>query len=241
MRPVLLVSDLHLSPERPEITERFFGFLAHEAGEAEALYILGDLFEYWIGDDALVDPFNRGVADSIARTVAAGTPVYLMHGNRDFLMGERLCGETGMTLLADPTLAELAGVRTLLMHGDTLCTDDVEYQRFRARVRNPAWQRLILALPLRFREWLARRARGKSKAHQETRPVEIMDVNADAVAEAFRAHGYPRLIHGHTHRPARHIHDVDGHRCERWVLADWYRRGSYLRCDAEGVRSITLQ
>jgi UDP-2,3-diacylglucosamine hydrolase len=240
MGPVLLVSDLHLSPDRPEITERFFAFLTHEARAAGALYILGDLFEYWIGDDALTDPFNRRVADAIAQTVAAGTPVFLMHGNRDFLMGERLCAATGMTLLADPTLADLVGVRTLLMHGDTLCTDDIEYQRFRARIRNPFWQWFILRLPLRFREWLARRARGKSKAHKETRSVDIMDVNAGAVAEAFRAHGYPRLIHGHTHRPARHVHDVDGHRCERWVLADWYRRGSYLRCDAAGVSSVSL-
>lgn len=240
MRPVLLVSDLHLSPKRPEIAEVFFQFLRTEAREAAALYILGDLFEYWIGDDSLVDPFNRRVADAIAATVAAGTPVYIMHGNRDFLIGRRLAAHTGMTLLPDPTLAELAGVPTLLMHGDTLCTDDHEYQRLRAKVRRPLWQWLILAHPLRIREWRAQRARRRSEARIRERPAEVLDVNTGAVEAAFRAHGYPRMIHGHTHRPARHQHDVDGHHCERWVLADWYQRGSYLRCDAGGVESVPL-
>jgi len=240
MRPDLLVSDLHLSPTRPAMAEVFFGFLATEAREAAALYILGDLFEYWIGDDSLVEPFNRRVADALAATVAAGTPVYLMHGNRDFLIGKRLAAYTGMTLLPDPTLAEVGGVPTLLMHGDTLCTDDHEYQRLRAKVRSPLWQRLVLALPRSVREWRAQRGRLRSERRKRARPAEIMDVNAGAVEEAFRAHGYPRMIHGHTHRPARHLHEVDGHRCERWVLADWYQHGSYLRCDAAGAKSVSL-
>lgn len=240
MRPDLLVSDLHLSPTRPDIAEVFFRFLEAEAREAAALYILGDLFEYWIGDDSLVEPFNRRVADAIAATVAAGTPVYLMHGNRDFLIGKRLAAHTGMTLLPDPTLAEIGGVSTLLMHGDTLCTDDHEYQRLRAKVRSPLWQRLVLALPRGVREWRAQRGRLRSERRKRARPAEIMDVNTGAVEEAFRAHGYPRMIHGHTHRPARHLHAVDGHQCERWVLADWYRHGSYLRCDAGGARSVSL-
>lgn len=240
MRPVLLVSDLHLSPARPAIAEVFFRFLANEARDAAALYILGDLFEYWLGDDSVADPFNRRVADAIAATVAAGTPVYIMHGNRDFLIGKRLAAYTGMTLLPDPTLTELAGVPTLLMHGDTLCTDDHEYQRVRARLRHPLWIWTALAMPLAVREWRAQRGRRLSEKRKRERPVEIMDVNSGAIEAAFRAHGYARMIHGHTHRPAHHLHEVDGHRCERWVLADWYQQGSYLRCDAEGVRSVTL-
>jgi len=240
MRPVLLVSDLHLSPERPGIAEVFFRFLANEVRDAAALYVLGDLFEYWLGDDSVVDPFNKRVADAIAATVAAGTPVYIMHGNRDFLIGKRLAARTGMTLLPDPTLADIAGVPTLLLHGDTLCTDDKEYQRVRARLRHPLWIWSALAMPLALREWRARRGRRLSEKRKQARPAEIMDVNVGAVETAFRAHGYPRMIHGHTHRPAHHVHDIDGRRCERWVLADWYQRGSYLRCDAEGVRSVAL-
>jgi UDP-2,3-diacylglucosamine hydrolase len=240
MRPILFVSDLHLSPTRAEVADVYFRFLATEAREAAALYILGDLFEYWIGDDSVVEPFNRKVADAIAATVAAGTPVYLMHGNRDFLIGKRLAAYTGMTLLPDPTLADLAGTPTLLMHGDTLCTDDVEYQRLRAKLRSRRWQRTALAMPRAVREWRAKRGRRLSEQRKRERPAALMDVNAGAVEEAFRAHGYPRMIHGHTHRPAHHVHDVDGHKCERWVLADWYQRGSYLRCDARGVESVPL-
>jgi UDP-2,3-diacylglucosamine hydrolase len=240
MRPVLLISDLHLSPARPEIAETFFRFMANEARKASAVYILGDLFEYWLGDDSVVDPFNKRVADAIAEAVAAGTPVYLMHGNRDFLIGKRLAAYTGMTLMPDPTLADLAGVRTLLLHGDTLCTDDHEYQRVRARLRHPLWKWTALAMPLAVREWRAQRGRRLSERRKQERPREIMDVNTGAVEDTLRAHGYPRMIHGHTHRPARHVHEVDGHRCERWVLADWYERGSYLRCDEQGVQSIPL-
>jgi len=240
MRSILLVSDLHLSATRPEIADSFFRFLKSEALEASALYILGDLFEYWIGDDSLVDPFNKKIADAIAATVAAGTPVYIMHGNRDFLIGRRLAAHTGMTLLPDPTLTELAGVPTLLLHGDTLCTDDHEYQRLRAKMRSPAWQRITLAMPRAIREWRAQRARRLSEARKREKPAQIMDVNTGAVEAAYRAYGYPRMIHGHTHRPAHHFHDVDGHRCERWVLADWYQRGSYLRCNADGLESVPL-
>jgi len=240
MRPILLVSDLHLSPTRPEVANVFYRFLTTDAREAAALYILGDLFEYWIGDDSLVEPFNRQVADAIAATVAAGTTVYIMHGNRDFMIGKRLAAYTGMTLLPDPTLADIAGTPTLLMHGDTLCTDDLEYQRLRAKLRSRLWQWTALAMPRAVREWRAKRGRRLSEQRKQERPAAIMDVNAGAVEEAFRTHGYPRMIHGHTHRPAHHVHDVDGHKCERWVLADWYRRGSYLRCDAHGVESVPL-
>jgi UDP-2,3-diacylglucosamine hydrolase len=240
MRPVLLVSDLHLSPTRPAVVDEFFRFLRTKAREAAALYILGDLFEYWIGDDSLVEPFNRKVADAIAATVAAGTPVYIMHGNRDFLIGKRLAAHTGKKLLPDPTRVDLAGGSTLLLHGDTLCTDDHEYQRVRARLRSRLWIWPALAMPRAVRKWRAQRGRRLSEKRKQARPAAIMDVNIDAVEKTFRAFGYPRMIHGHTHRPAHHVHKVDGHQCDRWVLADWYQCGSYLRCDAHSVENVPL-
>jgi UDP-2,3-diacylglucosamine hydrolase len=240
MSHTLFVSDLHLAPQRPAIAEQFFRFLGNEARRADALYILGDLFEYWIGDDDTDDAFNARVIAGLRQLADSGTPLLLMHGNRDFLMGDDFAAATGATLIADPTPADFHGTRTLLMHGDTLCTDDVEYQKFRASVRNPAAQSQFLAQPLDARREQALRLRAGSEAAKQQKREAIMDVNADAVAAVLRAHGYPRLIHGHTHRPARHVHIVDGHECERWVLADWYQRGSYLRCDASGCTAVDL-
>ncbi len=235
----VFISDLHLCPTRPAINEIFFDFLQGPAAQAEALYILGDLFEYWAGDDD-DDPFNASVIVGLRALADRGISLYLMHGNRDFLIGERFIAASGAKLLRDPTLTDLYGTPTLLMHGDTLCTDDVDYQRFRTQVRSPVFQQAFLARPLAARKQKISKLRAQSEASKQTKAEEIMDVTPAAVETALRAHGYPRLIHGHTHRPARHEHVVDGRRCERWVLADWYQRGSYLRCDAAGCKSVAL-
>ena len=226
----LFISDLHLSAERPGANERFFGFMAGKARGAAALYVLGDLFEVWIGDDDVAG-FNKLVVDAFAALTSAGTPVYLMHGNRDFLLGQRFCAATGATLLEDPTVADLEGTPALLMHGDTLCTDDVDYQRWRRKARNRFLQTLFLLASREMRRRISAKGREKSKQVIAGKPAEIMDVNADAVREAFHKHGVTRMIHGHTHRPGHHEIDVDGRKCERWVLPDWYGPGGYLQID----------
>lgn len=236
---VLFISDLHLDPARPHITELFRDFLAGEARGAKALYVLGDLFEAWVGDDDDGELAGQ-VADALAGLAGAGVPVHLMHGNRDFLIGATYAARCGATLLADPSVEIIGGEPTLLMHGDTLCTDDREYQRFRARVRAPEWQEEFLALPLDERRDIARRMRDASREHTAGAPEAIMDVNQDAVKAAMREHGVRRLIHGHTHRPAIHALDLDGEPAERIVLGDWYEQGSVLRCDESGCRLETL-
>lgn len=235
----LFVSDLHLDPVRPRITELFLEFLGGDARGAEALYILGDLFEAWIGDD---DParHHRQVAAALARLAGRGVPVYFLVGNRDFLLGEGFARSAGMTLLSEPLRLDLYGVPTLLLHGDVLCTDDRDYQAFRTMVRDPAWQRDFLARPLAERRALALQARGESRARSADKPPEIMDVNPDAVNAAFRRHGVARIIHGHTHRPALHRLELDGVPCERIVLGDWYEQGSLLRVDERGPRLQNL-
>ena len=241
MPHTLFISDLHLSPDTPAATDTLLHFLRKTAPAADALYVLGDLFEYWIGDEGLAQPFAQEVARAFHALAQGGVPVYFMHGNRDFLLGERFALASGMTLLADPTVVDLHGTPTLLMHGDTLCSNDVEYQKFRAMVRNPAWQQAFLAKPLDERVRMAREVRGKSEQSKQVKDMAIMDVTPASVDSAFRAHAYARLIHGHTHRPARHEHKVDGRDCERWVLADWYDHGSYLLCDAGGCRLQPLK
>ncbi len=243
MAHTLLVSDLHLAAERPHITAQFFDFVRDTAPAAEALYILGDLFEYWIGDDDHDEPLNDAVARALATLGtrgARGTRVYLMQGNRDVLIGADFTARCSAALIADPTVVELHGTRTLLMHGDTLCTDDLEYQKFRFYARDVENQRQFLAQPLAARRDQMRGMRAQSEQIKKEKTDEIMDVSPVAVEDALRAHGYPRLIHGHTHRPARHAHAVDGRTCERWVLADWYQRGSYLRCDVGGCNATAL-
>jgi UDP-2,3-diacylglucosamine hydrolase len=225
--PTLFISDLHLDETRPQIVELFTLFLARDARGADALYILGDLFESWIGDDDDA-PLAARVADGLRALRDSGTPVYFMHGNRDFLLGERYAEHAEMTLLADPTVIDLAGERTLLMHGDTLCTDDIEYQKFRTLVRNPQWQRQFLAKPLAERRAFAAQARGESRKQTALKAAEIMDVNQAAVESAMRAHDVRRLIHGHTHRPATHRFDLGGPAAERIVLGDWYEQSSVL-------------
>jgi UDP-2,3-diacylglucosamine hydrolase len=238
--PVLLASDLHLAPERPAVVARFRRFLAAEARTASALYLLGDLFEYWIGDDDAADPFHASVLADLGDLAARGVAVGFLPGNRDFLLGGAVAARAGMQVLTEPARLVLAGVPTLLMHGDALCTDDRSYQRYRAVVRSRIVQRLFLALPRPARRALAHGLRRTSDAHTQRKRQAIMDVNLAAVEATFRSHGYPRLIHGHTHRPARHEHLVDGRRCERWVLPDWYESGGFLRCDERGCSAVGL-
>ena len=237
---ILFVSDLHLSEDRPETNERFFRFLREEVAGASALYVLGDLFESWIGDDDLDahdgSTLNRAIVTALRELPRRGTPLFLMHGNRDFLIGERLCRDAGALLLEDPTVAEVGGTRTLLMHGDTLCTDDLDYQAWRATARSEAWRRQFLSRSLSERRDIARDLRNRSRAMTRSKSPEIMDVNEDAVRSILRAQGVRRLIHGHTHRPAMHEFEMDGVVCERWVLPDWYGTGGYLE-----VRDVSLR
>jgi len=240
----LFISDLHLSAERPDANEQFFSFLADEASRAQALYVLGDLFEYWAGDDELRDPAGDPLAGEVAATFKAlssgGVRISLMHGNRDFLISGNFCKAAGASLIGDPIVVEINGTRTLLMHGDTLCTDDHDYQAWRRTARSDAWQREFLAKSLADRHSAIGALREKSKEVIAAKPAAIMDVNADAVRDAFRRHNVRRLIHGHTHRPARHDIEVDGARCERWVLPDWYGRGGYLAIDDVGPRLVSF-
>jgi UDP-2,3-diacylglucosamine hydrolase len=230
----LFISDLHLSEDRPQANEQFFRFLEEDVAGADALYVLGDLFEYWIGDEDLETPFNAVVAGSLRRVRDAGTQVRLMHGNRDFLLGDAFCRASGAQLLADPTIID----GTLLMHGDTLCTDDHDYQAWRRTARSTEWQRRFLATPLAERRATVQGLRDKSKEVIQAKPAEIMDVNDDAVREALRRHDVARLIHGHTHRPGKHALEVDGRRCERWVLPDWYGRGGYVELAGSRARLV---
>jgi UDP-2,3-diacylglucosamine hydrolase len=236
--PSLFVSDLHLTEERPEANERFISFVEGKARDAEALYILGDFFEYWVGDDDLGDPFNAVIGGLLSNLTRAGVRLYFLHGNRDFLIGERFCAATGARLLPDPSVHEVEGVKTLLVHGDTLCTDDLEYQAWRRRARDPAFQAGFLAKPLAERRQAVLEMREKSRLVVQGKTPKIMDVNEDAVREAMRSHGVRRLMHGHTHRPGRHALEVDGERCERWVLPDWYGRGGYIEVDRRGPRLV---
>lgn len=240
MSRALFISDLHLSSERPGTSEQFFRFLDEEARRADALYILGDLFEYWVGDDDLSDLLAGKVARALKGLSLEGIFISVMHGNRDFLLSSRFCSVTGATLLADPTIVKLGKSPTLLMHGDTLCTDDHDYQNWRRTARSAEWQKDFLSKSLSERHTAIQELREKSKEVIAAKPADIMDVNQDAVKEAFRAHSVRRLIHGHTHRPARHEIEVDGAKCERWVLPDWYGPGGYLVLDKVGARLVSF-
>ena len=235
----LFISDLHLEAGRPEIGEQFLAFLAAEAREAEALYILGDLFEAWLGDD---DPssYYAGMKTALRELVDAGVPVFFMHGNRDFMIGADFAAETGATLLDDPLVVDLYGEDVLLSHGDALCTDDVHYQQVRRMTRDPAWQAMMLEKSIEERIAFAIEARRESEARGESMSDEIMDVNQDAVANLLRDHGVTTLLHGHTHRPAVHDVDLDGKHGTRIVLGDWYEQGSVVRWDDNGPRLETL-
>jgi UDP-2,3-diacylglucosamine hydrolase len=232
----LLISDLHLSSDHPHSTELFLRFAADIAPKAEALFILGDLFEYWAGDDDLDDPFHKRITDTLYELKAYGTRIFIMHGNRDFLMNEKLGSACNATLLDDPTMIDLYGTPTLLTHGDTLCTDDTEYQHFREQVRDSTWQAQFLSQPLAQRKAQIEQLRLQSESQKRGKEMALMDVNIEAVNELLRQNNYPRLIHGHTHRLAKHLHQVDGHACERWVLGDWDSQASALHCDRSGIR-----
>jgi UDP-2,3-diacylglucosamine hydrolase len=235
----LFASDLHLDASAPWAIDAFLKFLEGPARAAEALYLLGDLFEVWIGDDD-DDPANARACAGITALTRAGVPVYVIHGNRDFLLGEPFEKRTGAKLLPDPVLVDLYGVPTLLSHGDVFCTEDPDYQQLRANVRRPAWQRRFLGLPLQARRTLANAARAGSKAHTQRTVPAIMDVTPEAVTQALRATGARRLVHGHTHRPAVHDFLVDGAKAQRVVLAPWYESASCVAIDADGVREVPL-
>ena len=234
---VLLASDLHLDPAHPAPVEAFLRLLAGPARDAEALYLLGDLFEAWVGDDD-DDPMVERVAEALATLARSGVPIHFQHGNRDFLLGADYAAHCGMALLDDAEVQPIGGVPTLLMHGDQLCTRDLAYQAFRRQARDPAWQRQVLAQPLAARRALAAKARAESRAHTADTAAEIMDVDPDAVRAALAAHGIRRLIHGHTHRPAIHrLATADGD-AERIVLPDWHARAGWVVVDGDQITLV---
>ena len=236
---ILFISDLHIDATRPEITEQFIEFARAEARSADALYVLGDLFESWVGDDA-ADAGQCAVIAEIRSLTAGGVPCFIMHGNRDFLLGPQFCLQSGATLLPDPLIVTLYAEPVLVMHGDALCTDDRAYQRLRATVRDADWQREFLALPVTARRALAGAARVGSQVHTASMEYAITDVNAGSVATALRSAGTATLLHGHTHRPGIHPLEVDGRACTRIVLGDWYSQGSLLRWDSSGPELVSL-
>lgn len=241
-----VISDLHLCAQRPAVTQAFLHWLQTDVAQAEALYILGDFFEVWVGDDVLADTQHGAeflpIVHALHALSAQGVHLYFMHGNRDFLIGERFAQVCGLQLLNDPTLLTFANKRILLSHGDALCTDDVAYQQFRAQVRHPQWQQAFLAQPLAARLAFAEQARHQSTQNKAIQAksmptMDIMDVNTDAVAALLREYLYPDiLLHGHTHRPGNHKLEIDGHTCERMVLGDWHDHAMCARLDQQGVR-----
>ncbi len=230
----LFISDLHLDDARPESTRLFEQFVHEEATQAEALYILGDLFEYWIGDD-MPTATSRRVVAALSTLHEAGIPCYFMHGNRDFLLGEAFAGESGLKLLPEALVIDLYGTQTLLLHGDTLCTDDLAYQEIRLKFRSREWQKWFLSQSPDDRVAFVLDAREESREHQSSLSMEIMDVNQDAVCLAFESHGVLEMIHGHTHRPDTHRHAPANGAARRIVLGDWYQQGSMVRAGPEGL------
>jgi UDP-2,3-diacylglucosamine hydrolase len=234
IKRTLFISDLHLDDSRPGIVAQFEHFLDAVAPGADALYILGDLFEYWVGDDSVALPFPARIAARL-KAAADRVPIRFMQGNRDFVASAGFAAA-----IPDPTEIDLYGTRTLLLHGDTLCTDDTAYQAFRSQVRDPKWQAVALARPIAERIAIAQEMRLKSEGAKQGKALAIMDVAPAAVERVFADSGCTQMIHGHTHRPARHVHRVNGTERVRWVLADWYERGSYLEASPSGLRSVEL-
>lgn len=237
------ISDLHLEPSRPASIQQLFTFLQQIGGNADALYILGDFFEFWVGDDYLDTPEGQAITPLIQalRAVSdSGVPIYFMHGNRDFMLGERFALDTGCTMLPEQQVIDLYGTPTLIMHGDTLCTDDVDYQKARAVFRNPKWIAQVLTWTIPQRIQRAQEMREVSKESTQHKSDEIMDVNQQSVEQVMRDAKVTRLIHGHTHRPAIHDFQLDGADAQRIVLGDWYTQGSYLRVDeTSGITLLT--
>ena len=236
MSHTLFIADLHLCTEEPAITAGFLHFLRREAQHADALYILGDLFEAWIGDDD-PNPLHADVATALRQL---NIPCYFIHGNRDFLVGKRFARAAGMTLLPQEQVLELYGRRVLIMHGDTLCTDDEGYQRYRQKVQQRWLQRVFLALPLFVRQRIARKMRNGSKQANRNKDLAIMDVNPQAVVDAMSRHQVPCLIHGHTHRPAVHALDINGQPAERLVLGAWHEEGSMINVGPDEIALISF-
>ncbi|QDQ27815.1 UDP-2,3-diacylglucosamine diphosphatase [Chitinimonas arctica] len=237
-KPLLFASDLHLSESDPATVQAFVDFLKGPAREAQALYLLGDIFEYWAGDDD-DDPLNAYIAAELNALAAQGVQLYLMHGNRDFLLGADFAASAGLTLLADPTMISAMGQTLLLSHGDALCIDDSAYQQFRRMVREPQWQAAFLARPLQARKDDIARIRAASEMAKQSKASEIMDVNPGAVATLLARYPDAQLVHGHTHRPA--CHRDEKQRAQRWVLPDWYGgKGGYLRADATGLTFVGI-
>lgn len=232
---VLFISDLHLEAQRPDIVRAFVHFLQTRARQAEALYILGDFFEVWIGDDGM-DDFQRAIASALRRLSDTGTRIFLMHGNRDFLIGKDFCRQAGCTLLKEGSVIDLYGEPVLLLHGDSLCTRDESYQRLRTRLRNPFSLWLLRHLPLATRHKLARKLRDASRQRTREKAAEIIDVTPEVVPQVMAAHNVHTLIHGHTHRPAVHQLTIDGQPAQRIVLGDWDHQGWVLEADAQGTR-----
>lgn len=232
---VLFISDLHLEAERPDISRAFLHFLATRARTAQALYILGDFFEAWIGDDGM-DEFQHSIARALRDLSDSGTRIYLMHGNRDFLIGQAFCREAGCTLLRDPSLVDLGGEKVLLMHGDSLCTLDAGYMKLRRWLRNPLTLFILRHLPLATRHKLARKLRKESRAQTRMKASEIVDVTPAEVERIMRDKGVRILIHGHTHRPAVHELEIDGRPARRIVLGDWDSQGWALEADEQGMQ-----
>ena len=235
----LFISDLHLSGEREEITELFINFLDQRASKADALYILGDLFEVWLGDDFIQPGYQQSIA-KMKQLADGGLPLFVMHGNRDFLMTEQFAELSGATLIEDPSIIELYGIPTLLMHGDTLCTDDIEYQKFRKMVRNPHFTADFLSKSIEERLAVAEKYREASKTETAAKAMDIMDVNQQAVESVMLEHNIAQLIHGHTHRPAIHDFSIHDKKMKRIVLGDWYEQGSVLVCDESGCQLESL-
>ncbi len=233
---IQFISDLHLTWDKPEITQRFLQFLDSRATKASTLYILGDLFDAWVGDDDFSPPSPK-IRASLKRLSESGTKIYFQQGNRDFLLGDRFCADTGVGLIDDPFVIDLFGVPTLLMHGDLLCTDDLPYQEFRSKSRSPEWQRNVLSKPLFVRLLAARWYRLRSFFHKRKKSQEIMDVNQDTVVRTMLEYHCLRLIHGHTHRPNIHNFEVDGKSAQRYVLSAWTKdKGDVLVWDENGCR-----
>ncbi len=234
------ISDLHLTQERSATNEAFFAFTANLPASGDALYVLGDLFEYWAGDDDLGAPLHRGVATAFASAAARGIGLYFLHGNRDFLVGRAFADAARLSMLVDNVTFDLHGAHTILLHGDTLCSDDRAYQQFRAKVRGREWRDVFLARPLAERKAEIEKLRSMSETEKATKAPAIMDVSQKAVKALFEQSGAARMVHGHTHRPARHDYLMFGRNCVRWVLPAWDQRAGYLRVDEHGDQLIYL-
>ncbi|MDD5581523.1 MAG: UDP-2,3-diacylglucosamine diphosphatase [Methylobacter sp.] len=238
---ILFISDLHISLEKPEITRRFLSFLENRASKASAVYILGDLFDAWVGDDDPTPPNNK-IRKQLKQLTNSGTKVYFQQGNRDFLLGNKFCEDTGVTLIDDFIVVDLGGVPTLLTHGDLLCTDDLPYQAFRAKSHTQEWKNYVLSKPLLLRLLAARWYRLRSYFHKRNKTQEIMDVNQDTVINVMRDYNCLRLIHGHTHRPALHNFKINGQPAQRFVLSAWSKETAEVLCwNSTGYKIETIR